>query len=128
MNVLRLGGVELNPQMVWADRKKSSSVAQTVIYTLGGAPVVYSQALIAGQSITLVAEEDRGWLRGEVYDQLLPMADDPGAVFELQVNDKSYSVMFRHQEAPALDMEAVVPRLNEGPRDIYTGTLKLMIV
>lgn len=128
MNTLMLGGVELNAQMVWTDRKKSQKVAQSVIYTLGGAPVVYSQALLAGQNITLVAQEDRGWIRGAVYDQLQAMADDPGAVFELQINGQSYSVMFRHQEAPALDMEPLVPRLNETSRDIYTGTLKLMIV
>jgi hypothetical protein len=128
MNTLRLGGIELNSQMVWSDRHTSQAVAQAVLRTLGGAPVVFSQQLVAGQSITLEARQDRGWIRGSVLQELIALANVAGNIMELQVNTLSIQVMFRHHEAPALDFEPITPRLNEGNNDIYTGTIKLITV
>lgn len=128
MNTLILGGVALNPQMVWVDRKQSQNVAQSVLRTLGGAPVIFSQQLVKGENITLVAREDRGWVRGSVYRQLAELAAVAGAILELQINAQVLQVMFRHHEAPALDFEPVIPRLNEQDKDIYTGTIKLITV
>lgn len=128
MNTLRLGGIELNSQMVWSDRGTSQQVAQAVLRTLGGAPVIFSQQLVAGQNITLEARENRGWIRGAVAEQILALAAVAGNVMELQVNTLSIQVMFRHHEAPAVDLEAITPRLNAGDTDIYTGTIKLITV
>lgn len=128
MNTLKLGSVELNAQMVWADRQQSQTVAQSVLRTLGGAPVIFSQQLVAGENITLEARENRGWIRGSAYRQLKEMASVAGAIFTLEVNSETYQVMFRHHEAPALDLEPVTPRLNEQDNDIYTGQIKLMTV
>lgn len=79
MNNVVLGGVALNSQMVWVDRKISQSVAQSVLTTLGGSPVVYSQALIKGQSITLESQDDRGWLTTEQVNAIQALAEQPGA-------------------------------------------------
>lgn len=128
MNTLKLGGVTLNAQMVWEDRFRSQKVAQSVIITLGGTPVTYSQPLVAGESITLVSQRDRGWLTGAMVEQISALADQPGAVFELEINGVVRRVVFRHQEPPAFSAEPLVPRFNQQLKDYFTATIKLMTV
>lgn len=128
MNTLILGGVPLNSQMVWTDRKVSQGVAQSVLTTLGGSPVVYSQALIRGQSITLESQDDRGWLTTDQVNAIAALADQPGAQFELQINSQVFLVIFRHQESPAFQATPLIPRLNEGANDRHTATIKLMTI
>ncbi len=128
MNTLSLGGVALNPQMVWEDRYRSQKVAQSVIITLAGTPVVFSQALSAGESITLVSKEDRGWLTLAMVQELMQMAAADGGVFELRINGVTQQVVFRHHEAPAFSAEPFVPRFNQQLNDYFTATIKLMTV
>lgn len=128
VNTLVLAGMALNPQMVWVDRFQSQSVAQSVYTTLGGSPSIYSQQLIAGQSLTLEAQDNRGWLTKTMVDFLMELAAGVGSVYELQVNGSLSLVVFRHHEAPAFVAEPIVPRLNQQPNDKFTATLKLMTV
>lgn len=128
MNTLKLGGVTLNAQMVWEDRFRSQKVAQSVIITLGGSPVTYSQALVAGESITLVSQRDRGWLTGAMVEQIGELAAQVGGVFELEVNGVVQQVVFRHHEPPAFSADPLVPRLNQQLKDYFTATIKLMTV
>lgn len=128
MNSLSIGGVALNPQMVWADRHVSQSVAQTVLTTLGGTPVIFSQRLVAGEAITLSAEIDRGWLTGAQVAAVAELASQPGAVFELEVNGVIRQVVFRHHEAPAFEAKPLIARLNQQHTDYFTATIKLMTI
>lgn len=128
MNTLKLGGVTLNAQMVWEDRFRSQKVAQSVIITLGGTPVTYSQSLVAGESITLVSQRDRGWLTGAMVEQIGELAAVAGGVFELEINGVVRQVVFRHHEPPAFSAEPFVPRFNQKLTDYFTATIKLMTV
>lgn len=128
VNTLVLAGMALNSQMVWTDRFTSQGVAQSVYTTLGGSPSIYSQKLIAGQSITLEAQETRGWLTKTMVDFIQELADSAGSVIELQINGEVTLVVFRHHEAPAFSADPIVPRLNQQPNDKFTATLKLMTV
>lgn len=127
-SILRLGGVELNPNMVWTDRFVSTAVAQTVKRTLGGVPVVFSVPLYRGSNITLVATEEYGWLSGTVVQQLITMASSPGAVYSLEVETDTYSVIFRHDEPPAVEMTPLIPRTNQNSGDFFIGQIKLLYV
>lgn len=127
-SILRLGGVELNPNMVWTDRFVSTSVAQTVKRTLGGVPVVFSVPLYRGSNITLVATEEYGWLSGTVVQQLITMAATPGGVHSLEVETDTYSVIFRHDEPPAVEMTPLIPRTNQNTGDFFIGQIKLLYV
>lgn len=128
MNTLKLGGVPLNAQMVWEDRFRSQKVAQSVIITLGGSPVTYSQALVAGASITLVSQRDRGWLTGAMVEKIGELAAQVGGVFELEINGVVQQVVFRHHEPPAFSADPFVPRFNQQLKDYFTATIKLMTV
>jgi len=114
--------------MVWEDRFRSQKVAQSVIITLGGTPVTYSQQLVAGESITLVASRDRGWMTGAMVEQIAALAGEPGGVFELEINGVVRQVVFRHHEPPAFAADPFVPRFNQQLTDYFTATIKLMTV
>lgn len=130
---LTLGGIVMNPYMVWQDRHVSQSVVQTVARTIGGAVVVWAKAVAKGQSITLVANEDAGWLTKAQTDAVEALSNQPGGIFTLDLNGTSFQVIFRHQDAPAFEATPFVPRLNEGDigsvnLDYFMATIRLMTV
>lgn len=124
-----LGGVTLNENMVWVDRYVSLQVAQSAKTTLGGRPVIYSLALTKGQPITLVATEDYGWLDLTTVQALQAMADSPGGIYSLVYGAATYSVVFRHQDAPALELAPLVYRVTpDTTTDWFIGQIKLFTV
>jgi hypothetical protein len=114
--------------MVWSDRFVSNKVAQTTKRTLGGVPIVFAVPLYRGSAITLVATEEYGWLSGTVVQQLVAMADSPGAVYSLEVETYTYSVVFRHDDPPAVEMSPLIPRTNQASGDFFIGQIKLLYV
>lgn len=126
---ITLNGVALSSSMLWTDRHAYSPVAQTVQPTLGGGIIVYSQSLTgAGQAVTLEALEDTGWITKAMLDQIKDMAAVAGAVYTLNFHGEVMSVMFRHDEAPAVDFKPLTPKSVPEQTDYYIGTLKLFKV
>ena len=129
MSTIVLNGVVLNPNMVWVDRYHSQMVEQSFRRTLGGSPVVYSASVPLGTNITLEATEDYGWLEKlSQVDPLVAIADVAGGIYPFIFNGVSYSVMFRHHEAPALELTPLVPRVAHATGDYFIGQIKLMTV
>lgn len=124
--MITLDSVELSDDLVWIDRYKQSPVAQSAYRTLGGNLVVFSQALLEGRNITLEAQTNMGWLTEEQVAALLDLAKVPGAVYNLTIYNETYKVVFRHHEAPALEMQPIVDGAE--PSGWYTGTIKLTTV
>jgi len=132
-SVLTLGGINLNAvggEMRWTDKWHAQQVAQSVVETLGGGIIVNVQAVQAGQRITLVADEQYGWLSKATVEAVKEMADEAGGIFSLIINGVEYTVMFRHHEPPACDFQPLRPQLNEDepPHNHFTGTIKLITV
>ena len=94
--------------------------------TLDGSVVVFYGEMRAGLPITLESEPDAGWLTRAQVEALALRAASPGGVYTLMLRGQSWSVMFRHQEAPAFEAKALVPMANPQPGDFYLATLKLM--
>lgn len=124
-----LNGVTLSGSMIWSDEHKQSKVAQNAVVTLGGGVIVYSQGLQAGQSVTLEARQDTGWITKAMLDQLEDMAAVAGAVYTINIHDRFIgNVMFRHQDGPAVEFEPLTPKAAPEATDYYIGTLKLFTV
>lgn len=123
-----LGNTTLNPNMVWVDRYAYSPVVQEVQTTLDGYPVVYTRSRTAGMPITLVALEDQGWLTKAMADAVQTSALLPGAVFELVIGDETFSVVFRHHDAPAVIFRPLITRAVPLPEDYFVGEIKLMTI
>lgn len=125
---IELGGVVLNPGMVWSDRYSYSPVTQNVNRTLGGVIRVTSLQLKKGRPITLEAIQDQGWLTRTVVDQVKALADVAGATYSLTVGPESFIVMFRHEDGPAVEFLPLIPRGEPLDDDYFVGTLKLITV
>lgn len=123
-----LGGITLNPNMVWAERYAFAPVFQEVQTTLGGAPVVYTRNRTAGRPITLVAADDQGWLTKAMSDAVQTSANVAGAVYALTIGDESFDVVFRHHEAPAVNLRPLITRAVPLAGDYFVGEIKLMTV
>jgi len=141
---IKLNAIDLPINMIWSDRHTAPRVVQQVKNTIGGNVVVYSHAILTGIPITLVANQDTGWLTGAQVQALEALAYVPGGIYPLAINMDAKStigqpdyiagyvlnqnVMFRHNDAPAFEMTPIVPRLSERVGDYFTGTIKLITV
>ena len=125
---ITLGGITLDPNMVWAERYAYSPVIQEVQTTLDGSPVIYIRTRSAGMPITLVALDDQGWLTKAMADAVQISANTPGAQYELVIGAEHFNVVFRHHEAPAVTLRPLITRAVPLPEDYFVGEIKLMTV
>jgi len=126
-----LGGVTLNSELLWTDRWNFSPVAQEVNRTIGGNVVTFSATLSQGQPITLIANERRGWFTKTMVDAVKALADVAGATYSFQFDTEIFTVQFRHEDDPAVEFEAFVPRGGDEPHDPtdnFAGTVRLLTV
>ncbi len=117
----RLGELALPDSMEWIDRYGVSRVTQTVGRTLGGTPVIWSRPLEGGEPITLAATRDTTWLERTAVETLTAMAAESGTTHTLTWDTFTCTVLFRHRDAPAVDMVPTWPH-----HDHFIGTIKLM--
>lgn len=122
--------IELDPDLKWSDEHSWSPVTQTARYKLNGALSVHVSKRRAGRPITLQGDDSYGWpgMTGEKVAQLEAWAAIEGQVLTLSMRGESWSVMFRHQEAPAFEARPILDYSDPEPSDCYVITLKLMVI
>ena len=123
--MIQLGPTVLNPNLLWVDRDSYSGVAQQRVRTLGGSQVVWNQSSSGGRPITLVAIADQGWFSKDQMQSMNALAQVAGAVYTLTIGADTFSVIFRHDEAPAIEFEPFISRVTPLDGDYFTGTIKL---
>jgi len=126
MMAIQLGGLTLNPNLLWTDKYKYSPIKHEVERTIGGRLVVKYGALQSGQPITLQATSDQGWLTTIMVENLQVMANMPGGEFQLILDNFITQVIFRHQDAPALEIEPLISRITYDPTDYHVGYIRLL--
>lgn len=123
-----LGTTTLNPNMVWVERFSYSQVIQEVQTTLDGSPVVYTRNRQNGMPITLLAMDDQGWLTKDMADAVQLVAQTAGAILTLTLGAETFTVIFRHHEAPAVSLRPLLIRAVPLPEDYFVGEIKLMTI
>lgn len=126
--MITLDGISLPVGLLWSDEFASARVTQTVRRTLDGSIVVFYGEMRVGWPITLESESNAGWMIRAQVEALALRAASPGGVYNLTLRGQTWTVMFRHQDAPAFDARPLVPRAFPQPGDFYLATLKLMTV
>lgn len=131
--IIRLGGLELNSSMNWADRFQSYQVAQTVSRTVGGKTVVFSAPLQAGRKVTLESTQEQGWLTLAMVTDLMVMSAAIGSSFLFECGDETGTletmlVIFRHNEPPALEISPIINRPAHETTDMFFGKIKLLTI
>lgn len=121
--------VSMTDDFLWADEFQWFPVEQSTERTLTGGLVVDVRAMTGGRPITLKGADDKSsWIPRAVLSQLTTWLGTPGQQMTLVLRGVSYTVIWRHHEAPALDASPVIDFSDIGPDDWYRVTLKLMVV
>lgn len=126
--MISLGGIVLNPSLIWTDRFDTKTVDQSIRRTIGGRIVRYESRIAGGLPITLQAADDQGWLTYTQVVELLGMAEQSGSAHTLVYGDLTVAVAFRHSEPPAVSFKPFVQRQTHQATDVFTGTIKLLTV
>ena len=120
--------VTLRGGLVWKDRYGSQEVSQKVVRTIGGLPVFYHAKLNGGLKVTLESLDDQGWQTLATVEALMALAAVPGAQYLLDLGPVQFSVMFRHEDAPAFEATPLIPRTNQEAGDFFLVSMKLITV
>lgn len=126
--MIKLDALELNNSMVWLERYSPTDTLASERRTLGGRLIRYSFKQSKGEPITLEATQDYGWLTKAQAVQLIAMAADPLAIYTLTFNAQEISVAFRHSQSPAVALQPLIPRTQDGDEDYFIGQLKFITV
>ena len=128
----------------WIDRRQLFLVGQQVRRTLNGSIHIRAQRSLVGQPITLEIQFPNSWLYESKYQELKTLADIPGAQFTFtwqpetqnpgsiitdpKPTPETYLVMFRHNDAPALEFEHFDGQDGRTPLDydLWVGQVKLL--
>lgn len=124
--------VTLRGQMVWIDRRSTSLVATQRDFGGNGSQIIEEWQQQGGFPITLVAKgAGDTWIDKDAVDALRALAASPlASPMTLTYNDGStYTVRFRHFDAPAVDAQLIYPLYPESSAvplsTKYSLTLKL---
>jgi hypothetical protein len=120
--------ITLPADTLWRDETDWSPVEQSVEHTLSGSLDVQVGTRLAGRPITLGGEESASWLARGTIISLLTWAAVAGKQLTLDYHGRSFDVLFRHHDAPAVDAKAIVEMVPPADEDWYWFTLKLMEV
>lgn len=115
----------LHPDLYWPDENNWHPVEQVVLRTVTGALIVSAATRQKGRPITLQPENDgSGWMNRATCEQLRSWALVPGQQLTLTLRGTTYSVIFRHHDAPAIEARPVVHWSDVQSDDWYLVTLK----
>lgn len=121
--------VSLIDDLYWADEYAWSPVRQAEDRSLTGALIIDNGGMQEGRPITLKpVDPASAWLRRSVLEQLKTWAATPGQQMTLLLGASVHTVIWRHQEPPALSAEPVVHYSDIAGEDFYLATLKFQKV
>lgn len=123
--MITLAGLELNREMVWADRFVAMGPGVTYKRTLGGRVVALPSSKTQ-RPVTLIAQQDHGWLTRAQVEALIAMAEVANAQYLLTYYDTSFLVRFAVENPPAVEMQSLIIAANPKPDSYFVGTIKLI--
>lgn len=123
-----LQDLTLSHDLQWMDEHAWSPVSSSVEYSLTGALLIEHATRQAGRPLTLQAPDaSMAWHTRATADLLRTWAATPGQQFLLTLDDgRSFNVVFRHHEAPALEASPVRGMASYDADDYWQIKLKLM--
>jgi len=114
--------------LVWLDRHKWLPVIDVTERTVTGALVVEPWARTGGKPVTLQSGEDYALFSRATIKSLETIAAIPGATMALNFHGTALSVMWRHEDGPAIDGEDFWAAGAHADTDYVRATLKFRTV
>ena len=116
----------LPDDLIWADQHTWSPVAQTVETSISGALLVDTGLRVSSRPITLEGGESHAWMPLATVSQLKAWAAVPDKELNLNLRGALFNVIFRHHDAPAIDVLPVIDYAAQDAQDWFFGALKFM--
>lgn len=95
--------LELPLHILWPDEYLYSPVVAEQRFGTTGRQFLHIGVKQAGRPITLDGRTKRAWILRPVVDVLQAWSEIPGAIFQLVLRGKTYSVMFDATKPPAFE-------------------------
>lgn len=125
--MISLEGITL-PDLVWSGINTAPVKAVTES-ALDGTPIIWEQSANGGLLIDLVGGDDNGWITKATLLNLWTLASTARAVYTLVYEGDTYTVRFRNEDHPAIEVDPVIGRPNPDGADNYNNVwIKLMEV
>ena len=121
--------VELPEGLHWNDEHNWQAVGSSFTRGLTGKPIIQTQAATKGRPITLVPYSDQAawWTRAEL-NALQTWLNTPDKKLTLVFMGTSFSVMFRHYDAPAVEAKPVMFYSDPNDSNYIQPTFKFVTV
>ena len=121
--------VTLPDDLQWTDEFDWQAVEQSYTRGLTGSGIIQAQAKSAGRPITLEPPAENGawWTRAGVASLQTWLAT-PDQTMTLSLNGSSYTVKFRHHDAPAVSARPVIFFADAESTHYVLVTLKFITV
>ena len=124
--LVQLDSIILPSGMILKEYDKQSMINSTVYQTIGGKQIVYNYVNNTGLVIDL-ATEDTGWITKQQNDDIRALSNIKDATYTLIYGDRQFIVRFRTEDAPVIDTEPIIARVNQSQNDFYIGIIKFAL-
>ena len=119
--MITLGAVTLPPYLLWQDELSWAKVEQGAEYLLSGSLEIQTGVKLAGRPITLVGEQNRGWIVRSTLLALLALTETP-QVLTLDYHGREFQVRFRFGDG-AVSATPIVVRIPPRETDKYNNLI-----
>ena len=119
--MIALGAVTLPPYLLWQDELSWAKVEQGAEYLLSGSLEIQTGVKLAGRPITLVGEQNRGWIEHSTLLALLALTETP-QVLTLDYHGREFQVRFRFGDG-AVSATPIVVRIPPRETDKYNNLI-----
>lgn len=126
--MITLGGISLSNDMYLEPVHGWTGVAASVERSLGGNLIIWESEVEGGESFDLVCLENMGWIPYSVLLQIKVLASVVGASYTLVYRTETFTVRFRNEDSPVLEMTPIIPRkeLTDDSYSYFYGKIKLL--
>lgn len=135
MTDITLGPLTLSEDLQWVDEYDDGSdlVGQQETVSITGAVIVQASAQQAGRKVTLQGKRESntgfGAMTRAQIESLRGLAATPGEIYTLTLTDgRTFSVMFRRSDGPAVAAEPLKFIQPVADDDLYFPTIRLIMV
>lgn len=116
--MITLGAVTLPPYLLWQDELSWAKVEQGAEYLLSGSLEIQTGVKLAGRPITLVGEQNRGWIERSTLLALLALTETP-QVLTLDYHGREFQVRFRFHDGEPVQAVPLIVRIPPKDTDKY---------
>jgi len=124
---ISISGVSL-PDLVIENEFAWTGVEAATERSLSGRPIIW-EGEISGKPIDLIGSDKAAWMDRSTLIALRALAAVPNTTYDLIYGSDTYTVRFRHEEAPVIEATPIAPSPDAENTDRYNQVrIKLLEV